>query len=502
MDFTPESILKIITDTTLTHQQAMMNLADLAVSHPQAFEVPQEYVEWEKVGVLCDMGEPRLPYAPRYLLPDYEKLMTNGCEFLRLPRPLKLADAIQTLQIFYLHVPSVTHLPVYLGNIDTLLEPFVLGMHETEARVQIRRFLDFISRTLPNSFSHANIGPVETVAGLMIVEIEAERQDAVPGLTLLYDRELTSRSFAEACVRCALSCAKPSFAHHGACRLENARPYGIASCYNALNIGGGAFTLSRIVLKRAADAANGIDDFFNRVMPQATQALCRFMDEKIEFLVERSHFFTSSFLVKEGFLSKDAFTGMFGVVGLHEAVNVLMKKEGKQARFGKDEEANALGHKIMQRLEQLVHTHQNPHCGASGGHFVLHAQVGIDSDIGISPGARIAIGEELPLYQHLRHAGEFHHYFPSGTGDIFPFDETYERNPSAILDIIDGGFASGMRYFSTYGKDSDVIRITGYLVKKSDMEALARGETVLQNNVIWGLGEARHGRILERKVRQ
>jgi hypothetical protein len=58
-----------------------------------------------------------------------------------------------------------------------------------------------------------------------------------------------------------------------------------------------------------------------------------------------------------------------------------------------------------------------------------------------------------------------------------------------------------MRYFSTYGKDSDVIRITGYLVKKSDMDALARGETVLQNNVIWGLGEARHGRILERMVR-
>jgi len=317
----------------------------------------------------------------------------------------------------------------------------------------------------------------------------------------LYDRELTSKSFAEACVRCALTCAKPSFANHSTYRLEHAQPYGIASCYNALNIGGGAFTLSRIVLKRAAEASSGIVDFLTRVLPQATDALCRFMDSKIEFLVERSHFFSSSFLVKEGFVAQDAFTGMLGVVGLHEAVNILMDKAGSPARFGKDCEADELGHTIMRSLEQLVQAHHNPYCMVSGGHFVLHAQVGIDSDIGISPGARIAIGEELPLYQHLRHAGSFHPYFPSGAGDIFPFDETYAREPSAILDIIDGGFASGMRYFSTYGKDSDVIRITGYLVKKSDMDALARGETVLQNNVIWGLGEARHGRILERMVR-
>ncbi len=40
--------------------------------------------------------------------------------------------------------------------------------------------------------------------------------------------------------------------------------YGIASCYNALAIGGGAYTLSRIVLKRAADHAKNIDHFFER----------------------------------------------------------------------------------------------------------------------------------------------------------------------------------------------------------------------------------------------
>ena len=52
------------------------------------------------------------------------------------------------------------------------------------------------------------------------------------------------------------------------------------------------------------------------------------MDERIRFINEESGFFGSSFLVEEGFISQDRFTGMFGVVGLAEAVNILMEKEG------------------------------------------------------------------------------------------------------------------------------------------------------------------------------
>ena len=46
-----------------------------------------------------------------------------------------------------------------------------------------------------------------------------------------------------------------------------------------------------------------------------------------------------------------------------------------------------------------------------------------------------------------------------------------------------------------------IRRITGYLVKKSDIEKLARGEAVQQDNVIWGLGEVNNSHILDRKVR-
>ena len=67
--------------------------------------------------------------------------------------------------------------------------------------------------------------------------------------------------------------------------------------------------------------------------------------------------------------------------------------------------------------------------------------------------------------------------------------------------MIKGAFSVGMRYFSAYASDADVIRITGYLVKKSDIEKLARGEAVQQDNVIWGLGEVQNSHILDRKVR-
>jgi hypothetical protein len=67
--------------------------------------------------------------------------------------------------------------------------------------------------------------------------------------------------------------------------------------------------------------------------------------------------------------------------------------------------------------------------------------------------------------------------------------------------MVKGGFAKGGRYFSIYSSDSDVIRVTGYLVKRSEMDKLAAGKSVLQDTTALGLGSARNGRILERKRR-
>ena len=217
--------------------------------------------------------------------------------------------------------------------------------------------------------------------------------------------------------------------------------------------------------------------------------------------MEDSGFFENSFLVKEGLLYKDRFSAMFGLVGLAECVNHLLGAQEQKDKFGHSEEANALGHSIIEKMHLLVSEHSNQYCKAAGNHFLLHAQVGIDTDLGISPGCRIPIGEEPLLHEHLIQSAPFHKYFPSGIGDVFSFDETVKNNPDYLLDIIKGGFSAGLRYISFYASDSDLIRITGYLVKKSDIERLEKGEQALHDTVALGLGAVRNSRILERKVR-
>jgi len=490
---------QIVANSAMTHEQAMTSLASLPGQFASVLNLPDGFAEMEAEGLLCNLTEGYLPYCPRYILPDYQKLMDEGCRFLRLKPPTTLAEAILTLEIFYRHVPSVTHYPVYLGRVDKMLEPFMDSVSEAEARQQIKQFMFFLSRSIPDSYCHMNIGPEETLAGNYILDAEMELQEAIPSITMLYDEKITSDAFSEKALSCAQLCAKPSFANSPAYQAANPFPYGIASCYNALPLAGGAFTLSRVMISRIAEKAKDSNEFFE-ILPKAVNTLCQFMDEKIRYLVEDSHFFTTNFLVQEGFIKLENFTGMVGIVGLNECVNTLLAKDGIASRYAQSQEADDLSHKILAAMNQHLEAYHSKYCDVTGNHFLLHAQVGIAEDIGITPGIRIAIGEEPELYTHLKHECKFQKYFPSGVGEIFPFDETAKNNVGAILDIVKGSFDQGMQYFSTYSDTCDVVRVTGYLVKKSDIEKLSRGEAVGQANATWGYYASKNQHALERKT--
>lgn len=492
-------VLKTIKDPTLTYEQRLVSLAKLAENSLQVLNISPEAEALRKEGVICDLFEGNAPYRPRYIVPDYEKLMKSGCEFLRLKPPTNLWEAINTLLIFYKHVPSITTFPVYIGNLDTLLEPFIED--EKEALAAIKLFLDHIDRTITDSFCHGNIGPMDTKAGRLILQAEKELQNAIPNITLKYNQN-TPDELALAAIDTALKVAKPSFAHHEMFVEDLGEDYAIASCYNGLPIGGGSYTLVRMNFYALAKKAPDIDTFFKETLPHAVEAMAGYMDERVRFIVEESGFFENHFLVKEGFIHPDRFTGMFGMFGLAEGVNHLLKATELKDQFGHSEAANELGVKIIQELERLVKAHQAPYCQITGGRYLLHAQVGIDTDENTSPGCRIPIGSEPEIHEHLLQSAKFHKYFPSGIGDIFTFDSTTERNHQYILDIIKGGFKEGLRYFSLYSSDCDVIRITGYLVKRSDMEKLEAGKQVLHDTVVLGLGAVNNQRVLERKVRK
>ncbi|GAA0069987.1 YjjI family glycine radical enzyme [Clostridium sardiniense] len=491
--------LNIIKDKTLTYEQKVLYLAREAENSLDVLNLSKEIQSLRDEGVICDLYEGNAPYRPRYICPDYEKFIKEGSGFLNLNPPKDIWEAITNLLILYKHVPSITSMPVYIGNIDTLLEPFVVD--EDEAYRAIKLFLLQIDRTITDSFCHANIGPIETKAGRIILKAQRELETAIPNITLKYGKE-TSKEFAIDSINTALVTAKPSFANDEMFSKEFAPyKYAIASCYNGLYIGGGSLTLVRLNLYRASKKATSKEDFLENILPYVMEQMSEYIDKRIKFIVEESNFFESNFLVKEGLIHKDRFTAMFGMFGLAECVNNLLNATELKDRFGHSEKANKLGLEIIDKMYEIVNSRVNKDCSITGGHFLLHAQVGIDTDNGTSPGCRIPIGEEPDLPIHLMQSAKFHKYFPSGIGDIFPFESTAKKNPEAILDIINGAFKEGMRYFSLYSSDCDVIRITGYLVKLSDIKKLEEGEQVLQDTVVLGLGAVKNSRILDRKVR-
>jgi YjjI family glycine radical enzyme len=494
-----DNILNIIKDNTLTYEQKVLALARAAENSLNVLNISDEAQQYRDEKIICDLNEGHAPYRPRYIVPDYEKFMKNGSEFLGIKPPKDIWEAVNSLLILYKHVPSITSFPVYVGNIDTLLEPFIED--EEEAYKAIKLFLAHIDRTITDSFCHANIGPNDTKAGRLILKAERELQHAIPNITLKYSLN-TPDDFAIDAVNTALITAKPSFANHEMFSEEFNNNYAIVSCYNGLTIGGGSYTLVRLNLAGLAKKAKNEEDFMSEVLPDAVKRMTGYMDERVKFIVEESGFFDHHFLVKEGLLHKDRFTAMFGMFGLAECVNHFIGSEEQKHRFGHSEKANELGYRIIEKLYEEVNKHNNNYCEITDGRCLLHAQVGIETDYGISPGCRIPIGEEPELYQHVIQSAKFHRFFPSGIGDIFNFDTTVKKNPEFILDIIKGAFREKMRYFSLYSSDCDVIRITGYLVKRSDMEKLAKGEQVLQDTVVLGLGAANNARILERKVRK
>ena len=491
--------LNIIQNNVLTYSQKVLALAQDAESQLNILGITPEIEELRQAGAICDLFEGNAPYRPRYIIPNYTKFMQQGSVFLNLKPATNIWEATNNLLILYKHVPSITSFPVYIGNLDTLLDPYI--QDEDEAYLAIKLFLTHIDRTITDSFCHANIGPNDSKAARIILRAEKELQNAVPNLTLKYAKD-TPDELALAAIDTALATAKPSFANHAIFSQDLGEDYAIASCYNGLPIGGGAFTLVRLNFGRLVTLAQDKADFLARVLPNAVAKMLDYMDKRVNFLVEQSGFFASSFLVKEGLISQDRFSAMFGMVGLAECINQLLCATELKERFGHNNEANQLGLEIVQQLDELVKQHSNKYCEFSDGKYLLHAQVGIDLDKGVSPGCRIPIGEEPEILPHILQSSKFHKYFPSGIGDIFNFDQTAVNNPQYVLDIIKGAFAHDLRYFSLYSTECDVIRITGYLVKRSEIEKLNRNEQVLQNSVVLGLGNVKYSKTLERKVRE
>lgn len=492
-------IYDTLTSSKRTYEQKVLDLAHLAENELDVLNIDDKTLYYFKTGAINDLFEGHAPYRPRYIMANFDKFMHQGSKFLRINPPKTFDEAIFSLMTLYHHIPSITNFPVYLGNLDYLLEPFSKDLTDQEIKNKLTLFLNFLDRTIDDSFCHANIGPKDTRVGRLLLEVIQDLKNTVPNLSLLYNSKETSDEFLRLAIKASLECSNPALSNDDI-NSTYYDSYGISSCYNVLPIEGGCYTLTRITLTCLANETNDIEEFINKILPECLLCVANYENERIKFLVEKSNFFESSFLVKEGLISKDRFVPMFGVTGLAECVNTLLKD--KNLKYGTDKEADDLGIRIMDKIKEIVSGFKALYSPLSNNKFMLHAQVGLDSDFGITSGVRIPVGDEPEEFRdHLIHSAKFHKYFPAGVGDIFPIANNIDSNIDALVDVVKGAFNIGVHYMSFYKADTDLVRITGYLVKKSEMEKYFNNEAVIKQTTALGAENYKTNKLQNRKVR-
>ncbi len=491
-----ENALHIIRNTSLDFHEKRSQLAYTAENSLPYVRISQQASDYLQQGILCDIFEGHAPYRPRYILPDYQKFLQQGSEYLGLTPPKDFYEAINALLILYRYVPSITGYPVYLGQVDELLETYTDTVAPEEMEKLLRMYLIHIDRTLPDAFVHMNIGPKDTKVGRTILKLEKELLKAVPNISLKYGSE-TPDEFAKLALDTALTTGKPYFANHEALSGTLDEKYGVASCYNTLLIGGGSHTLVRLNLKAAAQSSTSYQDFLQRVLPETISCLAEIINARASFLVEEARFFESSFLSREGLIHLNRFTSMAGFFGLYECVEFV----SGGGKMGLDEEANQMALDIVQQAHDLLKALPGAYCEGTCGKIGFHAQSGIDSDVEVTAGTRIQIGSEPSIFEQLQVASQLHPYFDTGISDIYLFDRTAHSNLDGLLTLVKGAIRQGLRIMAVNRGDGELVRITGYLVKRTDIEKYFKGEPLREGTVKLGAVSVANNKILERVIR-
>ncbi|GIU13139.1 glycine radical enzyme, YjjI family protein [Shewanella sp. c952] len=429
-----------------------------------------------QAGVICDMFEGNAPFKPRYVLPNYAKYLKQGSKYLELNAAQDLDEALNALTILYHHVPSVTNIPVYLGQLDDVLMPFCQDLDSDTIYRKLKLFWIMLDRTLPDAFMHVNIGPTDNVVCRTILKIDAELKQIAPNLTFMYDPSITPDELLQVATANICECSKPHIANYPIhANSYDVKGFGIVSCYNSLPLAGGANTLVRLNLKEVALKATDITDFFESTLPHYCQLTYELINARCRFLHQESNFF-SSFLVKEGLIEESRFAPMFGIYGMAEAVNILRghpeltasNSEKPSPYYGHDRAANELGHQISKALDAIVKTTVVDY--GYNDRALLHSQGGISLDKDVTPGVRIPYGTEPNPIAHIKALAVHHQYYTSGISDVLTIDETVKSNPLAMFQLCKGALQHGFREFTVNVASNDLVRVTGYMIKLSDIK--------------------------------
>jgi YjjI family glycine radical enzyme len=288
---------------------------------------------------------------------------------------------------------------------------------------------------------------------------------------------------------------KPHIANHPVISRDFPEGYGVVSCYNTLPLGGGSHTMVRLNLKESLERHRGsIEEYLSETLPAHIELTFEVIEARVRYLVEEAKFYEHSFLVHEGLLHPERFTAMFGIYGTAELVNGLLGDK----RYGRDTEAAELARRIVEVIADHVERREVAHC--RDGRATLHAQSGIADDIGVTAGVRVPIGEDPELVDHILTVAPHHRRFASGISDIFALESSVRANPAAIADVAKGAFTHGMREITFNVEGCDLVRVTGYMVRLSDIERLRREGSRI-NSTVLGAGSVENWGLLDRVPR-
>ena len=453
-----DRVRAVVTDPKLNFKQRRYNLAYLAESVLPYPNLDPKTMDLLGRNVIHDLFEGPAPYRPRYTLPDYAISLKNGSAYLELPPATTLDEALSSLMILWHNTPTITGFPVWIGDIDALLEPYVADIPDDILRQRLKVFWRMVDRMFPDGFCHANIGPKDSRVGRIILSIERELRQTAPNLTLKVDPQVTTPDFILDAINTCVEVSKPHFVNHRMMVEDLGPNYGVASCYNSLKVGGGSHTLTRLNLRAAADGyAGSPSQFLSQALPEYVERTCEVIAARVRYLVEEQQFYEHDFMVKEGLLTLDRFSAMFGVVGVAEFVEHL-----GVGKYGLDKEANEFALATIKAIHKQLEGIHVPYCQGFGNRAMLHAQAGINIDDGITPGARVAFqNEPQGLLDHILAVAPGHKWFPSGVSDIFHFEETVKNAPEAVARVLHGGMAAGLRDFTFDVRGGEFVRVTG-----------------------------------------
>jgi hypothetical protein len=409
---------------------------------------------------------------PRYVLPDYAKALRQGSRHLELDPPVDLDDALSFLTILYGHVPSVTTYPVYLGDLDALLEPFVpADLPDAELDRKLRRFWIQLDRLLPDAFVHTNLGPGDGRVVRSILRVERSLRQVVPNITLKVDPAVTPDSLIEDAVQHRLRHRQTALRQPPD---DGRRPRRPVCRGQLLQL---AQDRWRLAHPRAAQPQGvprsartaGWPSSSPTGLPMWVELTAELIEARIRSLVEHQHFFETHWLAQEGLIDIERFSAMFGIFGLAECVAELLAHDGIHGvRYGHDAVANDAAYRIVERVAELVAARPLPYCAGGAGAAYLHSQSGIDLDVDVTAGTASRSATSRGCASTSRCARRTTSTSPRGQRHL-PRRPDRGRNPSAMVDIIRGAFTVGMRDFTFNLDDNEFIRITGYLVRKSDL---------------------------------